>query len=146
LLLVVVFSALDKEDNDYLFVIFMSGLMLDFYNAAPFGNFLFGFVILGFLIHWTAKTFSISELNWKIIITLVTLSAVLNDIFTYVFTFYFPGNLPGGIQASLGQVISFIFYHILIQTLAVFPVYFFWRWVKSLVNNLEINPSTFLSR
>ncbi len=137
LLLLTVFSALEKDSQDYIFMSIFSGLMLDFYNSASFGNFLLSLVVLSFLIHWIANIFSFTLGNWKTIVILAALTAIYNDIFMHIYAFFSPNNFINLNYYIINQKFIIVLYFMFLQVLAAIPIYLFWQWIKEIIQNWE---------
>ena len=136
LLYPVVFSALDSGNNDYLFMAFLSGLLLDFYNASPFGVWLFSFLLIGAFSSWTAKTFLVYKLDLKILPVLVLAAYVLMAAMVLSFSKFFPGHELFSFQ-FYGSLKSFIITAPVQMALGL-PAYFLWLWVLRLVAKAQV--------
>jgi rod shape-determining protein MreD len=136
LLLPVVFSALDNNQNDYLFLAFGAGLLFDFYNASPFGVWLFSFLLVGAFLSWIARTFLVYKLDLKIVPVLVLVAFVCTEAMIIVFSKVFPGHenfsfeIVGALKRSALTAP--------VEMALALPAYFLWAWVLRLIAKTEV--------
>ena len=90
LVLPVIFSAVEKRDRSFLFLAFVSGLFLDFYGSAPFGTFLFSFILGASLLNWAAQAFWVHALSFKPFALFTASALVLIGILTRIFSAILP--------------------------------------------------------
>ena len=77
LFLLSVVYAFRKDDSDYLWLAFFSGLALDLYTNTFLGIFALSFLIVAFIINYTTRTFFSSDLSFVYIGVIVTLAYLL---------------------------------------------------------------------
>ncbi len=140
MLLPVVFSALDTSQHDYLFLAFAAGLLLDFYNASPFGVWLFSFLLVGAFLSWIAKTFLVYKLDLKILPVLVLVAFACMEVMVVFFSKIFPGHENFRFEVY-GALKKSAFTAPLEMALAL-PAYFLWAWILRQIAKTEVKKLT----
>ena len=127
----------EKNRDDFLFVGFLSGLLLDFYSTGFFGAFTFGFLLVFTCAHLIADKVAV-EFSWKslslsLLITL--LSFILIEWFYGLLAFKFNWVAQ---HDSLKVVLSTFVVSLIYNFLLLYPVYKFYIFLKKTLNELEI--------
>ena len=136
LILPAVFASAEKKDPSFLFLAFLGGISLDFYGAAPFGSFLFSFIVTASLLNWAAKIFLSRDLNLKSAFLFSALGLLSADILVMVFARVLPhgGFSPAfGLQSAVIRMIL----NLSVGLLAVLPVFVVWRFVIRVIAKME---------
>ena len=137
LVLPVIFSAVEKRDRSFLFLAFVSGLFLDFYGSAPFGTFLFSFILGASLLNWAAQAFWVHALSFKPFALFTASALVLIGILTRIFSAIFPEGGFTLFTLSFSQEFWRFILSLIFGLLAALPVYFLWRFAERLIVKLE---------
>src|ERR1700690_3255463 len=137
LLLLVLLFALEKKDFDFFFLAFVSGLFLDFYSAGFFGGFTLAFLAVSLAAHLVVDNIFVFEINWKTLsLSLLVGLAIFNlVIWAYGLLAY---KLSWESEyINIGVYISHFPVNFLYNWLLLYPVYLFFTFLRSFVDNLS---------
>ncbi len=133
LFLFAVVYAFRKDDSDYLWLAFFSGLALDFYTNSFLGIFAISFLITAYIINYTTRTFFSSDLNPGYIGLIVMLAYLL-----VVGLVYFLNSLAvrfgAGLPVSGEYLTTKVWFDLFLNLIFALPIYF-----PSLLNDRLIN-------
>lgn len=134
--LLVIFAAMEKRDVAFLFIAFICGLILDFYATAPFGTFLFSFIITGAFLNWSVKTFWLSDLNFKFTSLFLVIGLLTVEIFIRVFAESLPHSaFPSAFEfkESALKILSGTIFGLL----SAWPIFAVWRFALKFISGME---------
>lgn len=139
LLLPPVFFALEKKGFDFLFLALAGGLLLDSFNAAPFGAFTLSFILISGVLSWAAWVFSAGEyeINWKFLSLAVIFAFVAAESLVRLFSGILPANEPISLSQAFSNFFPSIIYGSLAQLTLFLPVYFMFRALERMLEKME---------
>jgi cell shape-determining protein MreD len=136
LFLIVVFASLESRDYSFLFVAFLAGLLIDFYNAAPFGSFLFSFILLASLLNWVARTFWVYELNFRAVAIFLGIAFVVLEILIWLGRMN-ANEFSGGIINNSKSLALSLVYGLPLNLIVAVPIYALWRFMQRSLEKME---------
>lgn len=136
LLLPPVFSALEKKGFDFLFLALVGGLLLDSFNAVPFGAFTLSFILTAGALNWAARVFS-ARVNLKFLSLAVTLAFVATESLVRLFGSILPSNESMSLPLAFGNFFSAVIYGSLAQLMLFVPVYFIFQAIERMLAGMQ---------
>lgn len=137
LLLLIVFAGLKKHNYDFLWMAFVCGLFLDFYHAAPFGSFLFTFLITAWLVSWAARIFWVYELDWRGIGLFMVLALIFSEILLWTYSAFLPGREFANVSFDFRQFFVRLVYQLPLHLLLALPLYALWQRIEHMIAKME---------
>ncbi len=138
LLPVIVLSALEKRNYDFVFIAIVSGLFLDVFGGAPFGSFLILCLTLAWLVNWISRNFWAYEISFKVAGVFLILSHLIFEIFLRLgIRLLFFESFQG--VAFEGNFFLELFYGFLGNLIIIIPIFFLWQKINWLVRRMEIS-------
>ncbi|MHB8871272.1 MAG: rod shape-determining protein MreD [Candidatus Doudnabacteria bacterium] len=142
LFLLAVVYAFRKDDSDYLWLAFFSGLALDLYTNTFLGIFALSFLIVAFIINYTTRTFFSSDLSLVYIGVIVTLAYLLVVGLVYIIN-----SISSRFGTSLpisGEYLTVkIWVDLLLNLVFVAPMYFLSLFNDRIINHYSKDEGSF---
>jgi len=132
LLILLVLLASEGEIEANLLIVFLSGLILDFYVQTFFGALTFAFLLLSLLFDLLNRHFLALRQNWKFLVVML----ISAQLFIYLFAFGYSrvfvlDNMNFAQIESLNLRLRF-FPELIYNLIMLYPVKFFWRRISGL--------------
>lgn len=134
--------AFRKDDSDYLWLAFFSGLALDLYSNTFLGIFALAFLITAFIINYTTRAFFSSDLSFGYIGVIVSLAYLLVVGLVYIFNstaIRFGTALP----ISGEYLTTKIWLDLFLNLIFVAPIYFLSLLTDRLINYYSKDEGSF---
>lgn len=134
--------AFRKDDSDYLWLAFFSGLALDFYSNTFLGIFALSFLITALIINYTTRTFFSSDLSLIYIAVIVTLAYLLVVGLVYILN-TMAIRFDTALSISGEYLITKIWLDLFLNLIFVAPIYFLSLSVDRLINYYSKDEGSF---
>ncbi len=137
LFLLILFLAFQKDNDDFLWVAFFSGLLLDTVSAPIFGSYLLGFLLIAMIVNYATRTLFSADPNpvyigGIIIIANLILVSLLYLTNTIAYDFH-------NIATPLSPIYlrQKIWLDVILNLIFAVPIYFLVSWEEGIIQRRE---------
>ena len=137
LLLFVVGVSLQREAEESLFIAFISGIFLDYYNGLFIGSFAISFLSVSIIIYFFIHQLVVFELSWRYLFTIVTLSTIFTACLVWalnVLAIHF--NFPAAF-IDTSELHFHLMAEVIYNLLLAYPLYLLATYLKNFFLNLQ---------
>ncbi|MFA5990655.1 MAG: hypothetical protein WC794_00205 [Candidatus Doudnabacteria bacterium] len=138
LFLLTFYFALEKKDLDFFFIAFVSGLFLDFFSVHFFGGYTIALLVTASLLYLFTQNFILQDINWKFLIGILLGSMAVARILLWFYAVSVAVMHLAPETDSLKVYFSDFTWSFLYNLLLMYPIYFFYGYLRKLVDLLTV--------